>query len=243
MKSKNSYAVAHSVSQADYCYDVAGKIHPFVSSIGLKNRTTVVMWTFSHDALSLYYDLFYSQGPSKKYFTSETLDGLDWQGLAYWFMDDGKRAGYGYYLCVGKITDEEMKMLLDLLRDKFHLSVSSQHHHRAKQHRYIYIRAADRDRFRSCVLPFMVPSLRYKLDGRRCSREHDLVDLHVRLQKIAGRPIRFCGDEKISSMIRERHKIKDPKEIYGEKIRRDISQRSQISRTHLKDSFWDRRIK
>jgi hypothetical protein len=73
--------------------------------------------------------------------------------------------------------------------------------------------------------------------------EHDLVDLHVRLQKIAGRPIRFCGDEKISSMIRKRHKIKDPKEIYGEKIRRDISQRSQISRTHLKDSFWDRRIK
>lgn len=89
-----------------------------------------------------------------------------------------------------------------------------------------------------------VPSMRYKLDGSEKPVDQDIVDLHVHLQKIAGRPIRFFGDDILVQKIkRSCSDIRSRKDIYVEFIRRAISQARQISRTEFRKMPSDKELR
>ena len=237
------YCVGHGVSQMDYCYHVAERIHPFVASFGdfntpCKTEKSFSFWTYRHDIFVPYFKRFYSHGLKKKFFTEETIPDLEAEGLAYWYMDDGKYGEFGSYLCVGNITELEGNILRGILKQKFGLETTFQVHDKKKNYHTIYIKAESRDKFFSLIDPYVIPSMRYKMEGTPFPRIEFSPDLiysrHLELCKKSGRFIRYFGDEEISKKVEATPFLKGEKESYLEKIRTAIRNGAQISKTELR---------
>ncbi len=113
--------------------------------------------------------LFYPEG--KKRVPPKLADMLDPLGLAVWFMDDGGRGGntkYGLVIDVSSFTREEQSLLQDVLLAKFHLQTSLQSHGSSLTGRpttKIYIKRASGLDFYAIVDPYIIPSMRWKLDA------------------------------------------------------------------------------
>lgn len=166
MPDDRCYMLGHGIDQAEYCYHVADRLRKFVSSIGDRdtNQDTkaVVLCTHRHDAFKPYGDRFYLN--RKKTFTEETAPDLNPEGLAYWYMDDGKYCEYGAYLCVGRISSVEGDVLLRVLRG-LGIEATFQNHDKVKGYHNLYVKAESRSFFFTMIDPYVIPSMRYKMTG------------------------------------------------------------------------------
>lgn len=240
MKDPKSYALGHGVFQMDYCYHVAERLHPFVASIGdintkSKTEKAFSFWTHHHDVFLPYFQRFYSHGKSKKYITSETVPDLGPEGLAYWFMDDGK---HGYYLCVGKISEQEGSILIDVLKQNFGIGVTFQAQDKLRGHFNLYVLAKSRDKFLRLISPYIIPSMQYKLTARAPAQvvfsRSAVVSRHLELCKKAGRCVRYFGDKIIQKEVIEKGSIQDSKTKYVAGIMSAIQAGSQVSHTSIR---------
>ncbi len=82
-------------------------------------------------------------------------------GLAFFFMDDGAKAGKGFLLHTDGFTKEDVALLASVLEAKFGLKCSLRRRHQGQF--AIYISAHSRGRFISIVGPYIHPSMRYKI--------------------------------------------------------------------------------
>jgi len=240
MKCPKSYSLGHGINQMDYCYHVAERLHPFIASFGDKNtdcatKKSFEFWTYRHDIFKPYFDRFYSRGRKKKYFNKGTVFDLNPEGLAYWCMDDGKYNRYGFHLCVGKITEEEASVLMALLRDKFNIYTTFQVQSIEKSHYNLYVKAESRNHFISLISPYIIKSMRYKIEGTSPSQEvfskEAVFNKHHSLCKKAKRFIRYFGDKNVQDYISSNIEIKGPKIIYRDKIIELINSGKQVSHT------------
>ena len=240
MKDPKSYGLGHGVFQMDYCYHVAERLHPFVASIGdintkSKTEKAFSFWTYHHDVFLPYFWRFYSCGRSKKRITLETAPDLGPEGLAYWFMDDGK---HGYYLCVGKITEQEGSILIDVLRQNFGLSTTFQAQDKSRGHFNLYVLAKSRAKFIRLISPYIIPSMQYKLKGieqrKRLFSRDVVVSRHLELCKKAGRCVRYFGDRKVRDEVIKRGSVQDSKTRYIEGVLSAIQNGSQVSHTSIR---------
>jgi len=240
----NSYSLGHGISQYDYCYHVAERLNKFIASFGdfntkAKTKKSLNFWTFRHDVFKSYLSRFYSHGMDKKYFTEKTAYDLEPEGLAYWYMDDGKYGKYGVNLCVGDISEEEGEILTKLLKSKFSLHSNLQCYDSKNENYTIYIQAKSRSHFYDLISPYIIPSMRYKITGSKFQRipfKKDLiVNRHLQLCEKAGRYVRYFGDKDIQKEILKKNKFEDFKSKYIKKVKVSIEKDSIVSKRIKRD--------
>lgn len=88
--------------------------------------------------------------------------------LAVWFMDDGKKHGYGYSFATNSFTLEEVDFLCKVLQSKFNLTatpnITGYYLHEPTKPQYcLYVHSSSVKLFNQIVYPHIVPSMHYKL--------------------------------------------------------------------------------
>src|SRR3989344_611605 len=122
--------------------------------------------TISHPELTLLRQVFYRDG--KKTITDGVLKFLNNpQVIAVWFMDDGNVVRtkhdnhiHVYHLNTQSFSENENEILKCALNKIYGLKCTVQNNHGYCR---IFIRAQSREKFRTIIGGFIVPSMRYKL--------------------------------------------------------------------------------
>ncbi|HCM38314.1 TPA: hypothetical protein DIS61_06705 [Patescibacteria group bacterium] len=82
--------------------------------------------------------------------------------LAIWYMDDGfrRKDSKGFYLCTSSYTQEEHKVLQEVLFKRF-MILTKVHHQR--EYLRMFIPSASANTFNGLIKPYVLPDLNYKL--------------------------------------------------------------------------------
>ena len=116
--------------------------------------------TFTFRSFNWIHKLFYKKG--KKTINVKLEKYLTPLALAIWIMDDGGWAKPGVRLSSYSFKLEQVEFLACLLKKKWDLNCTIQKRSRANQYS-IYIKSESVVKLRKLVLPFLVPSMHYKL--------------------------------------------------------------------------------
>lgn len=249
MKDRRSYHIAHSLHQMDYLYHTAEKLGSFVSTVSYKtcdDGEAIGFWTHCHDVFESYFNRFYSHGRHRKFFTQDSVPDLEPEGLAYWFMDDGKYGEYGMGFSVGKITAGEADIFRVIFKDKFGIETTLHYQDKKKGHYNLYVKAESRALFIDIISPYIIPSMRYKLEGTAYpdpATKEEIVKRHLSYCEIVQRPVRFSGDDWIRDEIDNKCSVVDPKKEYINKIRKDIADGKLVSHTEIRKPPTDDELK
>jgi len=233
------YIMGHGINQCKYCYHIAERLGEFISTFGDKNtggstEKSFYFNTYSHSVFTPYFKKFYSRGKKKKYLTYEAVYELGPEGLAYWFMDDGKYNEYGFYLCTGNIDPiNEGEMLVKVLRGNFSINSNVQIANEKNKYYNIYINANSRSHFLELISPYVIDSMKYKLDGSKQEKflfsKENIFPLHLHLCEISNRYINYSGDKDIENMVKQNIKILSKKDVFANSILNAIKNNEQIS--------------
>lgn len=242
MPHRGLYGLSHGVHQMDYCYHVAGRLHPFIATFGdvdtaASTKKAFTFWTYHHHRVfDSYYDRFYPNG-GKKRFAVDTVHDLGPEGLAYWYMDDGKWDPSGAYLCVGKITLKESDILRDVLQSNFGIVTTFQNWDKASGQHVLYIRAESRSAFFSTIDPYIIPEMRYKITGNAPPRANfsakAVARAHAQLCAIASRRVRYSGELQVEALIGAMGFF-DSKSEYIQRVKLAAESGAQVSRTAMR---------
>jgi hypothetical protein len=159
-KTNSLIEVNHSFKQrvlVDHLYLV---LQRFVSSFPKSrkgNGERIAYWftTRSLPIFNYFYQRFFEQG--KKGIPRDLK--LTPVHLAYWLMDDGSKSRSSIYLNTQQFKIEDQKLLLEKLSE---LQINATLN-KDKIYRRIRISVAGIPRFKSMVLPYLLPKFRYKL--------------------------------------------------------------------------------
>jgi len=240
MTDPRSYKTAHSINQMDYLYTIAEKLRDFVSTVSFSSEDkgdSVGFWTHSHSVFESYFERFYSHGKQKKFFKDNTAYDIEAEGLAYWYMDDGKWGEYGAGLCTGVATEPEVTILRTVLKNKFGIESTFQTHDTKKGYYGIYIKAESRAHFFEIIGPYIASSMTYKIDGSpypRIYKKMDIIERHLKYCDVVKRPVRFSGDEEVQDNIEANYRVSDPKMNYIKKIQGAMDRGELVSKTSPK---------
>jgi len=238
MSEPKYYRVTHGMGQLPYTYHIAECLDSYVSSIHYKKEVNAIeVYTNRHDNLIPYFERFYSHGKHKKYMFEDIIADIDPEGLAFWYMDDGKYSEYGAYLCVGNVTKEEGNNLRDTLENKFSLKTTLQNHDIKKGYYNIYIKSESRDHFYNLIDPYIIPSMRYKITGDKVPDRYtvkDIVSYHLDLCNKLKIPVRFSGDSFVEDRVNLGCPIKDSKELYIEGIKNKLKEGSLKTKINIR---------
>jgi hypothetical protein len=117
--------------------------------------------TLSHPAFRFYAHQFYDE--HRKCVPRNIHRLLTARSIAYWFMDDGSmksRESKGVIFNTQGFARKDVKRLVDVLRSQFKLEARER---RQREGWQIYISGKSHERFREIVVPFLHPSMLYKL--------------------------------------------------------------------------------
>lgn len=162
-----SFTCTHCLAQEEYCKSKEALFKELGSS-GSRNKSlqpdkrTGKIYNYynmrihANPAFLPYYNAFYKNG--KKVIPIDLLDKFTARSLAYLFMDDGSKALCGYTIATNCFTKEEITEFRKFLFIKFNLETSMY-----ESSNVIRIRAKSKDTFKKLVLPYMHPTMLYKL--------------------------------------------------------------------------------
>ena len=123
--------------------------------------------TFRLPQLFSYYNQFYTPnglGNRVRRVPQTLFNRLTPISLAFWFMDDGSKAGYGYVLHTESFSLSDCQYLQGLLGQNFNLRVSIWSDRRSNGIKYkLYIKAASVSTFTNLIKPYIIPCMQYKL--------------------------------------------------------------------------------
>lgn len=102
--------------------------------------------------------LFYN---NKKIIPEDIYNLLDPIALAHWIQGDGKFDRSGLILCTDSYSIQDVLRLINVLIIRYDLKCSI--HNPKKGHYRIYISKKSIPKLRKLVLPYIVPSMLYKL--------------------------------------------------------------------------------
>jgi hypothetical protein len=143
---------------------VGSKPKSYITSGGLihmKNKTysSIKFYTLSLSCFNMFRELFYDDKGIK--IVPDKLDKLlTVRGLAYWYIDDGYKAGNEFVLCTESFSKAENYRLAKILIDNFNISSSV----RSYNNKYrLFILSSSRENFITLVKPHIIPFFCYKL--------------------------------------------------------------------------------
>ncbi len=116
-------------------------------------------YSFLKDIQSLFYQNI--NGKLVKYISNELLLELNLKVLTFWFSDDGSYELSGVSFHIQGFTLNDVYKLAGMLHYTFGLKCSI--HYKKNNKGVIYIKAKSMPLFKSLVIPFMHPSMLYKL--------------------------------------------------------------------------------
>jgi hypothetical protein len=107
------------------------------------------------------YNTWYLHG--KKVVPDNIMELLTPIGLAHWIMGDGSRHNSGLHLSVYGFTYKQVKLLINVLDLKFNLKCSIYNLSTIGGKPRIYIWQKSMDKLRLHVNPYVLPSMKYKI--------------------------------------------------------------------------------
>lgn len=115
-------------------------------------------WTKSLPILTELYNNFYL---NKIKIVPNELSLLSPIALAHWIMQDGSCGTCkGLYICTDSFTEKDVKRLVDYIKNRYKISCSI---HKFKGRYQIYILAKSVPIIRDIIIPYLHPSMLYKL--------------------------------------------------------------------------------
>ena len=150
----------HSVlANLGYCSTSFPEIKTRLGKKGIV-RKVVRFKTWTYSSLNWIHDLWYIN--NKKVVPSNIDDYLNPLALAIWIMDDGSKVNSGLKLCTHSFTYLECLLLVKVLFDNFNLKSTIQSTGISEQY-HIYIWKESMPLLREIVLPYVHPSMKYKI--------------------------------------------------------------------------------
>ena len=150
------------------------------------SRTKKVYSTFrgstkAHSTFNQIRNLLYPNGI--KTITKEYLNLINHPiALAYWFMDDGTNRGV---LSTNCFTYEEVQLLSNWLTNKWNINNTIQTHlNKNKEYYTIYITMYSRKSFEQLIIPYVIPSMYYKLKFSELAKSVNSVNSGEALEHI-----------------------------------------------------------
>lgn len=166
---RNPYMVCeHGYKQRDYClhkysiFKSLGSIYRESERRTADKRTGIcykssILLLPANPEFAPFYSLFYKDG--KKIIPVDLLNSITPVSLAFWFMDDGYKMSKSYALATNCFSTEELNHLRIFLFDKFRIETS------LLKRNILYIRSKSRDLFTSLISPYIIDSMKYKLQS------------------------------------------------------------------------------
>lgn len=153
---------AHSIKQQNYFMWKYNELKSLMSSFSISERkrlenyhTEIRANPIKLKVLNKYREMFYIN--NIKTITPENISLLDELGLAVFFMDDGGKADTTYNICTNNFSAEGCKLFQSHLLNKWNIETTLN----AKN--VVRIRMKSRNLFTSIILPYIVPSMMYKI--------------------------------------------------------------------------------
>lgn len=124
-----------------------------------KITQSIYFWTLTLPCLNYLHDLFYKN--NIKTIPVNIIELLTARGLAFWIMGDGYYTKNMVFICTDSFTLDEINLLLNVLTNKFELSVAK---HKWRENVYsICIHKKSQDKLRNLIKPYFISSMLYKL--------------------------------------------------------------------------------
>lgn len=111
-----------------------------------------------YPCLTEWYNVFYVN--KTKRVPLDLYNMLTYESLAYWIMGDGTKSGKGLTLQTQSFTIKECVFIISILIHKFDLDCSI---HMQRNQPTIYIKTRSMEKIKPNLLPYIFPSMRYKL--------------------------------------------------------------------------------
>lgn len=149
-----------------YTNGYCSNLEPRMYTRKLKHKGTEVVYygyefnTFTFRSFNWIHDMFYRKG--KKVIKPILENYMTPLCLAIWISDDGCWAKPGVRIAANSFTFTEVELLVKILKNKFNLDCTIQLL-KPSQNYSIYIKSSSIPNLRQIVLPYMHPSMRYKL--------------------------------------------------------------------------------
>jgi hypothetical protein len=192
---KAVFTVSHCEKQRDYCSFIGEKFH--VNCHDWISRAAKKSYAANQIAISL--RVLWPDGidilPPLKGVNDWMLERMDWQALAYWFMDDGTlRGSETPQFSSHAFNRDGVDQIIKCLREKFGI-IGSWLERQPKGYGDINIVRASRDLFFRGIAPFIHPCLRYKIPQRYHAIaflldikfvEHTPVPCHSSVRRVVG---------------------------------------------------------
>lgn len=161
-KTNTLFEVNHSYKQRDYVLWLYSKFREYVNylpklRVNGENRISCRFTTRSIPAFNEFYNDFYFPTGHK---TISKLKKLDNLSRAIWFMDDGSKSRNSVYLNTQQFSYEDQLQLVLMLKESFNLRATL---NKDKCYFRIRISSYSISHFRELVLPYLHPSMLYKL--------------------------------------------------------------------------------
>jgi len=142
-----------------YCSFNIPKIQTRLDKKGIV-RKIIRFRTWTYSSLNWIHDIWYLNGI--KIVPSIIGDFLTPISLAIWIMDDGSKVGSGLKLSTNSFSYSNCILLVKILFDKFNLKASVQSAGKLNQY-HVYIWKESMPLLRKIVLPYIHPSMKYKI--------------------------------------------------------------------------------
>lgn len=98
-----------------------------------------------------------------KTITKEWLDKVTPRGIAYWFMDDGCNSGT---IATNSFSLKECQLIVKWFKEKWNIECTLHKQVNNEHEQYlIYIKSSSRSTFYDLVIPYIIPSMSYKLEN------------------------------------------------------------------------------
>lgn len=174
-KSGASYRVNHGPKQARYCVakyellrDITLKPPSMVENRGY-GKVTIRFWTTTSPALEFIRTTFFDgtltkYGTPKKVITPQLLRELNWEAVAWWYMDDGTLQTRAMHFMTHSFSEKEVEMLAEwFVRNGVEAKVRPTR--KGKKLFYmLVITTKGAEVLAPLIRPFMHPDLLYKVD-------------------------------------------------------------------------------
>ena len=155
----------------EYLWLVYTKLSHYCRSLPLTTKTfingkrfnSVMFATRVYPCFTEWYNIFYKEG--KKVVPLDLYNMLTYEALAHWIMGDGTKVYKGLTLQTQSFTVQECVFIISILIHKFNLKCSI---HMQRNQPTIYISSKSMKKLRPLILPYMCPSMIYKIGVESC---------------------------------------------------------------------------
>ena len=150
------YQCGHSIEQKEFVDWKYAIYSPLSCRSGINSENAYCMATWSNRDLYTWWKRFYPSGKGNKIICPESVEFLDWRGLAVWFMGDGTRDRNQVHFSVGK--EVNLIPVVEVMNQKFGRIFEATFYRREW-----FLKIRNNEKFFNGISEFLRPYFSYKV--------------------------------------------------------------------------------